>query len=84
MHAMTTPLSTRFLEFLGQLSLGGGTREEWEFLVVTHYPEKEIEQARRNLVKASIAAGVWDWSSPPQLIRHVAAELYAGLRATGV
>ena len=71
----------RFIAFLGELASGGGTRESWEYLVVAHYLDPRLEEARRELVRASIAAGDWSWGSPPQTLRDIARDLHARVRA---
>jgi hypothetical protein len=43
------------------------------------FGKPRLEEARRDLVRASIAAGAWSWDSPPQSLRDVARELYARL-----
>jgi len=68
-----------FTAFVLSLASGSGSAEAWDRLVVAHYLEPRLEEARRDLVRASIAAGAWSWDSPPQSLRDVARELYARL-----
>jgi hypothetical protein len=61
----------RFIAFLGELASGGGTRKSWEDLVVAHYLDPRLEEARRELLRASIAAGDWSWGQPtPNIAGH--------------
>lgn len=46
-----------FLEFLSGLEAGHCTSESWQRFVVTHYREAELEEARVELVRVSMAVG---------------------------
>jgi len=44
--------------------------------MVQHHPDRRIEEALRDLVRASIAAGDCSWPSPPSSLRAAARDLY--------
>jgi hypothetical protein len=70
------PTTGEFIAFLAELAAGAGSRDDWERLVVAHYQESHLEEARRDLVRASMAAGDWSWEGPPQSLRDAARELH--------
>lgn len=43
-----------FADFLSRLAIDADREGEWSRLVVTHYPDEELESVRRDLVRLSI------------------------------
>ena len=74
------PTRAEFCEFLAALAAGNGSAEQWMTCVVEHYPDDLVEEERRNLVRAAIAApGDWEWPHAPASLRAAAREALARL-----
>lgn len=46
-----------FVDYLHKLVEGDGSSEDWFNFIVEHYPDEQLEEVRRNIVRLRIKAG---------------------------
>jgi hypothetical protein len=46
-----------FVDYLHKLIEGDGYSEDWRRIIIEHYPDRRLEEIRRNIVRLRIKAG---------------------------